>query len=500
MDNLAPIIQLDHVTKAFHSNVVLKDVSLSFAPGKVHAIVGENGAGKSTLTKIICGVYQKDGGDMLFNGEKVEFKNVSDAHKLGIRMVYQELYLMNDLSVAQNIFIGREIRKGFIIDDKAMVEKAQALFDEYGIAISPSAPVKELSVAQMQMVEILKNISQEASVLVLDEPTTALSSKEVEDLFKMIRKLQEKGVCIIYISHKMDEILAIADSITVLRDGVMVRTLRKEEATRDLIIQLMVGRQIFSELKSSSEIEEGAPIALRVNKIRSKALHDVSFTLRKGEILGFAGLMGSGRTEVARAIFGADKVEILDMEINGEKASIRSPTDAINHGICYLSEDRKQFGLMLDQSIYSNESISSLEENSRFFLLDDACLEKRVEGYRDELKIKYGAINDPIRYLSGGNQQKCILARWLLKDCGIFIFDEPTKGIDIGAKSEIYAKIKELAKNGKSIILISSELKEIMSLADEVAIMCEGKLAKILDISECSQEAIMEYAVRRKRE
>ena len=491
------IIQLKHIYKSFHSNIVLNDVSLSFLPGEVHALVGENGAGKSTLTKIICGVYQKDRGSFFYNGRKVEFKGVAGAHKLGIRMVYQELYLMNDLTIAQNIFIGREIRKGWLIDDRAMNEKCQELFDEYGISLSPETLVKELSVAQMQMVEILKNISQEVSVLVLDEPTTALSTKEVDDLFKMIQKLKEKGVCIIYISHKMDEILAISDRISVLRDGVLVGTLQKEEATRDAIIKMMVGRQIDSLLKTESEIEDGADVVLKVNSIRTKALHDVSFTLKKGEILGFAGLMGSGRTEVARAIFGADRAEELDMEIHGRKALISSPTDAISHGICYLSEDRKQFGLMLDHSIYANESISSLDENSWFFLVDDKALEQQASRYKGELSIKYSSIEDPIRHLSGGNQQKCILARWLLKDADIFIFDEPTKGIDIGAKSEIYQKIRELSKKGKSIILISSELEEIMGLADEVAIMCEGSLVKILDISECSQERIMEYAVRR---
>ena len=492
-----PIIELKHIYKSFHSNVVLNDVCLSLMPGEVHALVGENGAGKSTLTKILCGVYQKDQGSMFYDGRKVVFKGVADAHKLGIRMVYQELYLMNDLTIAQNIYIGREIRKGPFIDDKAMMQKTQELFDEYGIDLSPSSLVKELSVAQMQMVEILKNVSQDASVLVLDEPTTALSSKEVEDLFKMIGKLKEKGVCIIYISHKMDEVLSISDRISVLRDGILVGTLPKLEASRDLIIKMMVGRHIDSLMKTASEIEEGAPIVLKVNAIKTNALHDVSFSLRKGEILGFAGLMGSGRTEVARAIFGADRADELNIEIAGTKAIIHSPVDAIRLGICYLSEDRKRFGLMLDHSIYANESISSLDDNTRFWLIDDKAVELKADKYKGELSIKYGSISDPIAHLSGGNQQKCILARWLLKDADIFIFDEPTKGIDIGAKAEIYQKIRELAKKGKSIILISSELEEIMGLADEVAIMCEGRLTKILDISECSQEKIMEYAVRR---
>ena len=491
------IVRLEHIRKSFHQNVVLDDVSLSLSSGEVHALVGENGAGKSTLTKILCGVYEKDGGEIFFNGEKAEFKGVADAQRLGIRMVYQELYLMNDLTVAQNIFIGREMRKGPFIDDAAMNRKTKELFDEYGIDIAPSSPVKELSVAQMQMVEIVKNISRNVSVLVLDEPTTALSFKEVNDLFRMIGKVKEKGVAIVYISHKMDEILTLSDRISVLRDGVLIGTLEKKEATRDAIIQMMVGRKVDSLDAEKGLIPEDSPVALKVNAIETNFLHDISFSLRKGEIFGLAGLMGSGRTELAKAIFGADKTKVMDIEVAGEKTSIKSPTDAIAHGICYLSEDRKQFGLMLEHSIYANEAISSLNDNTRLFLIDDRKLFGKTGAYQSELSIKYSSILDPIENLSGGNQQKCILARWLMKDADIFIFDEPTKGIDILAKQEIYLKIRELAKKGKSIILISSELEEILSLADRVGVMCEGRLVGILDHKEATQEKIMEYALRR---
>ena len=494
------VVRLEHIKKSFHQNVVLNDVSLNLSEGEVHALVGENGAGKSTLTKILCGVYQKDEGEIFLNDEKVEFKTVADAQKLGIRMVYQELYLMNDLTVAQNIFIGREIKKGPFIDDAAMIRKTQELFDEYGIDISPSSPVKELSVAKMQMVEFLKNISQNVSVLVLDEPTTALSFKEVNDLFKMIEKVKEKGVAIVYSSHKMDEVLALSDKISVLRDGVMIGTLDKKEATRDLIIKMMVGREIDSLSQEKEQALEDAPIALKVNAVETNFLHDIAFSLRKGEIFGLAGLMGSGRTELAKALFGADKTKVLDIEIKGKKTIIKKPTDAIAHGLCYLSEDRKQFGLMLEHSIYANETISSLNDNTKFFLIDDKKAIGKANKYQEELSIKYSSINDPIRNLSGGNQQKCILARWLMKDADIFIFDEPTKGIDILAKQEIYLKIKELAKKGKSIILISSELEEILSLADRVGVMSEGSLVKIFDIGEASQEKIMEYALRRAKQ
>ena len=494
-----PIVELKHIHKSFRNVEVLSDVSLSFDAGTVHALVGENGAGKSTLTKILCGVFPKNKGTIIFKGERIQLRNVAEAHALGIRMVYQELYLMKDLTVAQNIYVGREIRRGIFIDDKAMNEKCQALFNEYGIDLAPDALVKELSVAQMQMVEILKNVSQEVSVLVLDEPTTALSSKEVEDLFRMLKKLKDKGVCIIYISHKMDEILTISDKISVLRDGILVGTVNKEETSREEIIKMMIGRDVTWQVKEKSEVEENAPVVLNIKNIQSNKLKDISFDLRKGEILGFSGLMGSGRTEVARAIFGADKVTTLEIEKDGQPITIRSPEEAIKNGICYLSEDRKQYGLMLEHSIYANESISSLDLKKLFILIDDEKIRQRVNEYQEELKIKYRSIEDRIDSLSGGNQQKVIIARWLLKDAEIFIFDEPTKGIDIGAKSEIYLKIKELAKKGKSIIVISSELEEITQLCDRVVVMCEGKITKILDISEVNQERIMEYAVRRNR-
>ena len=494
------VISLEHIYKSFHQNLVLNDVSLKLYPGEVHALVGENGAGKSTLTKILCGVIEKDKGEIFLNGEKASFRNVKDAQRLGIRMVYQELFLMKDLTVAQNIFIGREIKKGPFIDDAAMRKETQKLFDEYGIEISPSSLVKEISVAQMQMVEIMKNISQNVSVLVLDEPTTALSFKEVNDLFKMIEKVKEKGVAIVYISHKMDEILSISDRISVLRDGVLVGTLDKKDADQEAIIKMMVGKEIASLDKDKEETASNKEVALKVNAVESDFLHDISFSLYKGEIFGLTGLMGSGRTELAKALFGADKCKVLDIEINQEKVLIKSPTDAIHKGICYLSEDRKQYGLMLEHSIYANETISSLNDNTKFFLVDDKKIMVKANQYQSDLSIKYSSINDPIQNLSGGNQQKCILARWLMKDADIFIFDEPTKGIDILAKQEIYLKIKELSKKGKSIILISSELEEILLLADRIGVMNEGRLAKILDIEEASQEKIMEYALRRKKE
>ena len=490
------IVELKHIFKSYHDNEVLKDVSISFKASSIHSIVGENGAGKSTLTKILCGVIPKNEGSIIFENKEVSFKSVKDAHKLGIRMVYQELFLMPDLTIDQNIYIDREINKGIFIDDNAMNQKCQELFDEYQISLQPDALVKELSVAQMQMVEILKNISQNVKVLVLDEPTTALSVKEVNDLFKMLYQLKDKGVCIIYISHKMDEILQISDEISILRDGILVDTVNKNDTSREEIIKKMIGRDVTWKKKEYSEVDESSQIALYVKNIESDQLHDISFFLRKGEILGFAGLMGSGRTRVARAIFGADKVKALEIIKDGKPITIRSPMDAVRNGICYLSEDRKRYGLMSEHSIYDNKTIASLSDHTHFLLVDDTKLLDEASKYKDELSISYHSIDDKIDRLSGGNQQKCIIARWLLKDSDIFIFDEPTKGIDIGAKSEIYIKIKELAKKGKSIMVISSELEEIEQLCDHVIVMRDGTISKTLNIEEVSQQRIMEYAVR----
>lgn len=493
-----PIVELRHIFKRYHENEVLKDVSISFDVSSIHSIVGENGAGKSTLTKILCGVIPKSKGSIVFQNKTVNFKSVKDAHKLGIRMVYQELYLMPDLTIAQNIYIGREFKKGIFIDDNMMNQKCQELFDEYQISLQPDTLVKELSVAQMQMVEILKNISQNVKVLVLDEPTTALSIKEVNDLFKMLYKLKDKGVSIIYISHKMDEILEISDKISILRDGNLIDTVNRVDTSREEIIKKMIGRDVTWEKKEHSEVDKSSPIALNVKKLETDKLHNISFYLRKGEILGFAGLMGSGRTRVARAIFGADPVKLLEIEKDNKPISIHSPMDAVRNGICYLSEDRKRYGLMSEHSIYDNKTIASLSDHTHLLLIDDKELENEASKYKDELSIVYHSLDDKIDRLSGGNQQKCIIARWLLKDSDIFIFDEPTKGIDIGAKSEIYIKIKELAKKGKSIIVISSELEEIEQLCDRVIVMRDGKISKTLDISEVTQQKVMEYAVRGK--
>ncbi len=494
------VVELKHIFKRYHENEVLKDVSISFNASSIHSIVGENGAGKSTLTKILCGVIPKTKGSIIFENKRVEFKSVRDAHNLGIRMVYQELFLMPDLTIAQNIYINREFKKGIFIDDKMMNQKCQELFDEYQISLQPDTLVKELNVAQMQMVEILKNISQNVKLLVLDEPTTALSIKEINDLFKMLYKLKDKGVCIIYISHKMDEILEISNKISILRDGNLIDTVNKSETSREEIIKKMIGRDVTWNKKEHSEVDESSPIALNVKRIDSDHIHNVSFILRKGEILGFAGLMGSGRTKVARAIFGADPVKVLDIEKDNKPITIRSPMDAVRNGICYLSEDRKRYGLMSEHSIYDNKTIASLSDHTHLLLIDDNKLKEEASKYKDELSISYHSLDDKIDRLSGGNQQKCIIARWLLKDSNIFIFDEPTKGIDIGAKSEIYLKIKELAKKGKSIMVISSELEEIEQLCDRVIVMRDGKVSKTLDISEVSQQVIMEYAVRGKED
>ena len=496
MDNL--VIKMTNINKSFFDNHVLHDVDFSLCQGEIHALMGENGAGKSTLMKILCGVLKSDTGEIEAFGNKVTINNVNDAKKIGIRMVFQELNLMKDLSVAQNIFIGREFKKGPFIDDAKINELSKQVFEKMHINIDPSALVKDLTIGQQQMVEIAKAISDDVKVLILDEPTAALSEKEVDELFKILKVLKENKVTMIYISHRMDEIFQITDRITVLRDGHRIQTLNTKDTNRDEIIKLMIGRTLRFEVKKHSEVDPNAPVVLEAKNItRGKMVRDISFKLRKGEILGFAGLMGAGRTETMRCIYGADRKQKGKVFVNGQRVKIHSPNTAINVGICYLSEDRKQYGLMNERPILDNESLSSIHKFSKFSLVNDTKMNSEIEKINEKLQVKYSSIYASIKNLSGGNQQKTIIARWFLKDPDIFIFDEPTRGVDVGAKSEIYNLLKEMVKNGKSIIVVSSELAEIQQLCDRVIVMCEGRITAELDISEVTQETVMKYATMR---
>lgn len=406
--------------------------------------------------------------------------------------------MMNHLTVAQNIYIGREPMKGPYIDDKKMEQDAAELFKRIGVKIDPSATLGTLTVGKQQMVEIAKAVSRDAKILVLDEPTAALTQLEVEELFKIMRDLKSKGIGMIYISHRMDEINVISDRITVMRDGEYVGTVDTVNTTKDEIVKMMVGRVIYGDKKEQSNVPDDAEVVLEVKNIcRGKELKNVSFKLRRGEILGFSGLMGAGRTEVARAIYGADSFTSGEIYINGEKVNIKTPKQAVSHGICYLSEDRKRYGLLLDKSVAENSVLASLDDYIKVGWIDDAAIEKDAKRENAKLKTKTPSVRQLTKNLSGGNQQKVIIARWLLKNSDIFIFDEPTRGIDIGAKSEMYTLMEDLASKGKSVIMISSELAEIQRLSDRVIVMCEGRVTADLDIKDATQETIMKYATMR---
>ena len=492
------ILSMKGITKSFSGVAALKNAALDLKAGEVVALMGENGAGKSTLMKILTGIYSKDSGEIQYMGQEVCFKGPAESEEAGISIVHQELNMMNDLTVAQNLFIGREEMNGFLIDDKKMNEKARELFKVLKIDINPAEKIGNLTVGKQQMVEIAKAISSKAKVIIFDEPTAALTDSEIEELFKVIRDLKKQGTGMVYISHRMDEINVISDRVIVMRDGEYVGTLITKECSKDDIIKLMVGRAIFGEPKTASNVAKDAPVVLKCENLnRGKAVKDVSFELRKGEILGFSGLMGAGRTEVARLIFGADKKDSGKIFINGKEVTINTPEDAVAHGIGYLSEDRKRYGLIVDKSVEENTVISSLNDFVKGFFIDKAKSKEVSKKYVESLKTKTPSVSQLVKKLSGGNQQKVVIAKWLVKNSDILIFDEPTRGIDVGAKSEIYALMERLAKEGKSIIMISSELPEVLRMSDRVIVMCEGRITGILDIAEANQEVIMQSATKR---
>lgn len=492
------ILKMTGIDKRFSGVHALKGVNFDLYSGEVHALMGENGAGKSTLMKVLCGIHAYDAGEIEYFGKKVKFGSIAESQAVGINIIHQELNMMNHLTVAQNIYIGREPMKGIFIDDKKMEADARELFKHIGISIDPSVKLGSLTVGKQQMVEIAKAVSHESKLLILDEPTAALTQPEVEDLFRIMQDLKKKNIGMIYISHRMDEINRISDRVTVMRDGEYIGTEFTKDVTKDDIVRMMVGRVVYGGQKEKSLVPDDAPVVLEAKNIVSgKTLKDVSFTLRKGEILGFAGLMGAGRTELARAIYGADPFDSGEIFINGEKTDVKTPEVAVKHGICYLSEDRKQFGLMLGKSVTENTVIASLENFIHFGWINDAAAKAAAEEKNKQLKTKTPSMDQLLKNLSGGNQQKVIVARWLLKECDVFIFDEPTRGIDIGAKSEMYDLMAEIAAQGKSIIMISSELSEIQRLSDRVIVMCEGRITANLPIEGLTQEEIMKYATMR---
>ena len=492
------ILTMKGIDKSFPGVHALDHVDLEIRKGEVLALMGENGAGKSTLMKVLTGIYKKDEGTITYEGKEVEFENPRAAQAAGIVIVHQELNMMNHLTVAQNIFIGREIMKGNLIDDAKMNEEAKKLFAKLNIEIDPTEKMGNLTVGKQQMCEIAKAISHDAKVIIFDEPSAALTESEIEELFKIIRDLKEKGVGMVYISHRMDEIKVITDRVTVMRDGTYVGTIITKESTKDDIINMMVGRVIYEDPKAASNVKPDAPVVLKVEHLNAgKMVRDVSFELRKGEILGFSGLMGAGRTETARALFGADKKDSGEIYINGKKVEINSPEDAVKCGIGYLSEDRKRYGCVVGKTVAENTTMASLENFMSGLFINKKKEEESAWEYVKALKTKTPTVDTEVVNLSGGNQQKVVIAKWLVRDCEILIFDEPTRGIDVGAKSEIYTLMNELVAQGKSIIMISSEMTEVLRMSDRVIVMCEGRKTGEIDISEATQENIMHLATQR---
>ena len=495
------LIRMQAIDKAFPGVQALKEAKFELRTGEVHALVGENGAGKSTLMKVLTGVYQKDAGTIEIQGQEVEVPNPRAGRDLGISMIHQELVLANHLTVAQNIYLGREPRGrlGFTIDDKEQVRQTAELVDRLGLKLDPAAKCGDLKVAQQQMVEIAKALSLDASVLIMDEPTAALTDTEIEELFRIIRALREQGKGVVHISHRLEELREISDRVTVMRDGQHVDTVNTKDVTIDQIISMMVGRTIFEEAPQVPKDADQQPLALEVKGLkRGRAVQDVSFQLRRGEILGVSGLVGAGRTEMARLIFGADKKDAGEIIIKGEPVHVANPAEAVGLGIAYLSEDRKRHGLALGLDLETNIALASFNKFLKSFARVDTskttvAAEQRVE----ELDIKTPSIKQKARNLSGGNQQKVVIAKWLTAEMDVLIFDEPTRGIDVGAKQEIYYLLNELVAEGKSIIMISSELPEILRMSHRIIVMCEGRITGELTAAEANQAKIMTLATQR---
>jgi ribose transport system ATP-binding protein len=498
MASVAEMVRLRAIDKRFPGVHALKSVDFDLQAGEVHALMGENGAGKSTLMKCLSGVYPPDGGKILLYGQAVRITGPRDAQAKGISIIHQELMMMKDLTAAQNVFIGREPRQSFgRLDEARLNADAAALFAQLNIRIAPTARVEGMSVAQQQMIEIAKALSFRLRVLIMDEPTAALTEAEIRELFAMIRRLKAEGVGMVYISHRMDEIKEISDRITVMRDGAHVGTVPAAETPISQIIGMMVGRELTEANVQFPDLS-GAEVALEVKGLtRGRMVRDVSFMMKKGEILGFAGLMGAGRTEVARAIFGADLPEAGEIWVHGKRVHIRSTRDAVRAGIGYLSEDRKHQGLALSMDVRANIGLASMERlTDALGRIDEGRLGQISRDYIAKLGIRTPSDRQEVQLLSGGNQQKVVIAKWLLRDCDILIFDESTRGIDVGAKAEIYRLMNQLAAEGKAIIVISSELPEVLRLSHRIAVMYEGQMTGILPGGE-AQEQIMALATRR---
>ncbi len=481
------------ITKTFPGVLALNNVKLEVRRGEVHALVGENGAGKSTLMKILSGVYQADSGEVIFKGARVEFKNTRQSQIAGITTIYQELNQVTQLSVTENIFLGAEIVRAGMIDWSAMHARARALLAKLHLDIDPRMALNRLGVGQQQMVEVAKALHHEADLIIMDEPTSSLSIREIDYLFAIIEELKSSGVAIVYISHHLEETFAVADRITVLRDGAYVGTWSSHALDVDRLIRLMVGRDLSE--KFPKELAPRTGEVLRVEGLtQGTRLRNMSFSAYGGEVLGIAGLVGAGRTELARAIFGADRIDAGNIFVDGKAVTIRSPRDAINHGIALLTEDRKQQGLVLKMSTGQNITMAVLGRLTRGLFTNSRKEHELAQGYMDSMAIRASSQDQLAINLSGGTQQKVVLSKWMATQPRVLIFDEPTRGIDVGAKVEIYKLINELARNGVAILMISSELPEVLGMADRIMVIHQGQVAGFLNREEATEERIMEMA------
>ena len=489
------ILKMEHIRKQFPGVLALDDVHFELRKGEVHVLCGENGAGKSTLIKILSGTYHKTSGQITIFDQETDISNPKQAQELGIGVIYQEFNLIPQLSVGENIFLGREKTNQFgVIDHKKIFNGAQNILRDLGVDINANRLVKDLGVAQQQMVEIAKTLSLDAKILVMDEPTSALTDREITGLFTMIRRLKNNGVAIIYISHRLEELFEIGDRVTVLRDGKYIGTQKICDVSKSELIRMMVNRELKAQYpKRKSTIGKEV---LRVEHLnRSDVLKNINFSVHRGEILGIAGLLGSGRTELARAIFGIDKINSGQIIIKGKRRKIGSPRSAINLGIGYLTEDRKTQGLIMQLSLKNNISLPSIKRFSRFGIINNRAEDRAAKQYVKELRIKTPDLNQKVMFLSGGNQQKVVFSKWLCSKADIFIFDEPTRGIDVGSKVEIYQLMNRLTEEGVAIIMISSELPEILGMCDRILVMRQGEINSEFLAEETTQEKILQSAL-----
>ncbi|MDF7799477.1 sugar ABC transporter ATP-binding protein [Pontiellaceae bacterium B1224] len=490
------ILQLKNITKRYPGVVALNNVSLDIVEGEVHALVGENGAGKSTLIKSCTGAVVPSEGTVSIQGQEFSALNPKLSEELGLAVIYQEFNLVDELSVAENIFLGRAIRKsGMMIDKKAMAEKAAAIFEQFDIDIDPNALVGSLTVGYQQLVEIAKAVSQNAQILIMDEPSAPLTAAEAESLYVMVEKLKAKGVTIVYISHRMEEIFRLSDRITVLRDGQKIETLNTSDTNLDDLVKLMVGREL-KETYPARNHQISEEVLLEVDNVSGNGVHDISLQIRKGEVLGLAGLIGAGRTELAELLFGVKQKIAGRVVLHGKEVNPKLPKEAIAEGIALVPEDRKKQGALLEVDIKGNISMAILERISKFFTVNKKEERRIAEDYQKSMRIKTPNLEQKIKNLSGGNQQKAIIAKWLATEPTLVIFDEPTRGIDVGAKSEIYTLVNSLVESGKAVLMISSEMEEVMGMSDRIIVLQEGRISGELERKDFDQETIMGFAAQ----